>query len=196
MSTQLDDIVGDIADEALGGMVGADDDVLGDVLGDVDDLMGDDDVEGDVLGAVRRRRRFRAKRRMIAAGVQRVGERKQFLPFPATAFTAASGLILTVQVNAQRPFRGSRIVAAVTRTGATSTGLVTLSDLRVGNDPQPIAVGETPIEAFSPTAFDLSVDLDSSQPGVVYTAVLRISVAPGAADRVDVALALFGAALR
>jgi len=31
---------------------------------------------------------------------------------------------------------------------------------------------------------------------VVYTAVLRISVAPGAADRVDVALALFGAALR
>jgi len=194
MSTQLDDIVGDIADEALGGIVGADDDVLGDVLGDDEDMMGDDDVEGDVLGAIRRRRR--RKRRMIAAGVQRVGERKQFLPFPALAFTAASGLILTTTVNAQRPFRGSRIIASVTRTGATSTGLVTLSDFRVGNDPQAIAVGETPIEAFAATAFGLQVDLDSSQPGVVYTAILRISVAPGGTDRVDCALAVFGAALR
>lgn len=184
----MDDIIGEMAEQALqrGGVLGMDEDS---VLG----------YEEDVLGALGGRAASfpfgggRRKSRMILPGVQRPGERRQWIPFGRATFNLASVLTpQTLTVNPQRPFRGQRIVAAVARIGATSNALVTMTQLLIGNTPQPLLAGDTPIEAFQADANGLEVDLDSSQPGVTYTITLQNATAVTTTDSITVSIAIFG----
>lgn len=169
-----------------------------------EDVLGDDEEwiyeTGDIVGRRPRRRRRRKKRskaRMLTPGVQRPGERRQFLPLGEVLFINAGATTLSPPTtNCQRPFRGTRLIIARANSAAAAALLgVTLSDFRIGNDPQPAVAGETPIEAFQAQAFDLAVDLNSSQPGIVYRLTFTISAAPAVTETVRVTSALFGKSL-
>jgi len=193
MANYIDTIAGDDPEEMEGmeGMEGDDEEVLAGLM-------------GEELGA-RRRRRVAAlikatgvkrmpTRQLIpqVTGVPQRGLRKTWLPIGAIAFTASSGTALSLTASAQRPFRGTRLVFDFARTGASATGLLTLTELKCGQDAQPAAAGAAPLAAFGPTAFDVDIDLDPIGPGVAFVASVAISAAPTASDRVDVSGVLFG----
>lgn len=190
-----------------------------DDLADMSDL---DDLDDLDLGSLeigarkarKRRQRARARGAMVPSGggrrggmvpgrrlIPRVpgvpmpGARLQPLGFGASAFLAASGLILTLQAQPQRPFKGQRLVVDITRTGATATGLVTVTRLDIGTTNQLVSSGALAAAAFAATAFDVNLQLDPATPGIIITVQFAISVAPGAADRVDFSATMFGTAI-
>jgi len=158
---------------------------------------------GDYVGAARARRAGgnpyaqQAQRamagRMVPAqmlipqipGVPMPGARLQPLGLGANAFTATSGLLLQLQASPQRPFKGQRLIIDLTRTGASATGLVTVTRLDVGTSNQLVGSGGISAAAFQPTSFDANVSLDPATPGVNITVQLQISAAPTMTDRVD-----------
>jgi hypothetical protein len=180
-----------------------------DDLADLDDL----DLGSLEIGARRARRgrqmvrqRGRAParrgvsvpaRRLIprVPGVPMPGARLQPLGFGSSAFTAASGTVLALQASPQRPFKGQRLVVDITRTGATATGLVTITRLDVGTANQLVSSGALGAAAFAATAFDVNLQLDPATPGILIVVQFAISVAPGAADRVDFSATMFGTAV-
>lgn len=125
-------------------------------------------------------------------GVPATGVRLQPLGLGATAFTATSGTILQLQASPQRPFKGQRMILDITRTGASATGLVTVTRLDVGTDNQLVGSGAISASAFSPTAFDANISLAPATPGVNITVQLAISAAPTMTDRVDIGGTIFG----
>ncbi len=172
----------------------------------IDDLSDLDDVGtlelADYVGARRRAQRRSPQRGMNripsrqliprVPGVPMPGLRLQPLGLGATAFTATSGTLLSLQASPQRPFQGQRLILDITRTGTTSTGLVTVSRLDVGTDNQLVGSGAISAGAFAATAFDANIRFAPATPGVNITCQLNISAAPTTTDRVDVGGTLFG----
>jgi hypothetical protein len=136
-------------------------------------------------------------RRLIprVPGVPMPGARLQPLGFGSSAFTVASGTVLSLTATPQRPFKGQRLVVDITRTGATATGLITITRLDVGTANQLVSSGPLAAAAFAATAFDVNLELDPATPGILIVVQLAISVAPAAADRVDFAAVMFGTAV-
>lgn len=182
-----------------------------------DDILGD--LAADELGARARARRVAASGRRPnpaqlarmtagrAGGVQAMpvgqlmapisgvpsrGLRKSWLPMGQVIFGAASGTALSLTVQPQKPFRSTRQVYVSARTGATATGLLTLTDLSIGQNRQPAAPGAAPLDAFGPTAFDVDVDLDPANTSINVVASLGVSAAPGGADTIAVSGLLVG----
>lgn len=154
-----------------------------------DYLEGDDDMGSLEIGR-RGRRRGRGgvpARRLIprVPGVPATGARLQPLGLGSSAFTAASGTSIALTARPQRPFKGQRLVIDITRTGASATGLVTITRLDVGTANQLVSSGALIAAAFAASAFDVNMQLDPATPGIDITVQFAISVAPGAADRVD-----------
>ncbi len=180
-----------------------------DDLADLDDLDVGSLTIGDLqeMGALPRRgggRRGGGKRgngfdtrRLIpkTPGVPRPGARLQPLGFGASAFTATSGNIIALQALPQRPFKGQRLVIDLTRTGATSTGLVTVNRLDVGVVNQLVSSGALSVTAFAATAFDVNMQLDPATPGIAITVQLATSVIPTSPDRIDFSATLFGTSI-
>jgi len=167
-----------------------------DDLADVgNELMGS--LELADVGAVRRRRNGVPYRRIVprTPGVPNSGLRLQPLGLGATAFTLSSGTLLALSASPQRPFKGQRLVLDITRTGATSTGLVTVTRLDVGTDNQLVGSGAISSGAFAATAFDVNLSLAPATPGINITVQLNISAAPTTTDRVDVGGTIFGTAI-
>jgi hypothetical protein len=177
------------------------------MLGAVDDYLGDDD---DFLGAPARRgagpRFGRPTRRMparqvaaaldpVMPGIPKAGARIEPLGFPEVVFTNTSGLSLQVTTRPQKPFKGSRLVVDVARTGAGATGAIKLSSLVIGSrnvlvNSNPIGVG-----TFAANADGVALMLDEVTPGVDIVATFTCSVAPGAGERIDVVPTLIGLTL-
>lgn len=136
-------------------------------------------------------------RRLIpkTPGVPRPGARLQPLGFGASAFTAVSGNIIALQALPQRPFKGQRLVIDLTRSGPTSTGLVTVNRLDVGVVNQLVSSGALSVTAFAATAFDVNMELDPATPGIAITVQLATSVIPTAPDRIDFSATLFGTSI-
>jgi hypothetical protein len=188
-----------------------------DDLADLDDLDDLDDMIGSLeIGARRRRggRRGRGRGRSAASrgmqrrggvparrliprvpGVPMPGARLQPLGFGSSAFTVASGTVLSLTASPQRPFKGQRLVVDITRTGASATGLITITRLDVGTANQLVSSGPLAAAAFAATAFDVNLELDPATPGILIVVQLAISVAPAGADRVDFAAVMFGTAV-
>lgn len=126
-------------------------------------------------------------------GVPVPGPRVEPLGFPVFTFGAATGTTITQIARPQKPFKGSRLVIDVARTGATATGLVSVADLSIGARPvlvnraQPI-----PAAAFAPTAFGIELLMDTATPGVDITLTLSISAAPAMTDVVVVGCTILG----
>lgn len=168
------------------------------VLGlDDDDMMvltGDDDEAGAVSPRARRGKAL--KRALITETPGAPAQQAKFWPlgFTVVSFTALSGTALTATAAPQRPFKGNRLVIDIARTGATATGLVTLTQLLVGQTNQLVSAQPVGAGAFAAGAFDVALALTSCEPGIVLSAGLAISAAPAAADRVDIATTLIGLA--
>lgn len=171
-------------------------------MSNYDDLADYADEAGALEMGIRnpfRRRRKPSRNAMIkrrltqgTAGAPQRGPRLQPLGMGASAFTAASGTVLALTALPQRFFKGQRFVLDITRTGASATGLVTVTRFDVGSDNQNVSSGALASSAFSSVAVDVNLDLDPARPGIVITAQLAISAAPAGADRVDFAGVLFG----
>lgn len=168
-------------------------------LGAIDDYLGDDDELGAVAPRMFRRGGLPAKarqaKRVLAQpmpGVPRPGPRLEPLGFPAFAFTAASGTAISQVTRPQKPFKGGRLVIDIARTGATATGLITVTSMLIGA--RPVLVNSNPIGAgaFAATAFGVELNLDEAPAALDITLVLATSVAPGGADKIDVAATLLG----
>lgn len=128
-------------------------------------------------------------------GVPASGARLQPLGFGSSSFTATSGSIIALQAQPQRPFKGQRLVIDLTRTGATATGLVTITRLDVGTANQLVSSGALSASAFAATAFDVNLQLDPATPGILITVQFANSVVPTAPDRIDFSATLFGTAI-
>lgn len=184
-------------------------------MGDVDGLdIGDAELINDLadVGALRRRAgrgrqqmqrrptlptRSMNARRLIpqVPGAPSVGLRLQPLGFPTIAFTAASGTALPATSRPQRPFKGKRLVVDLARTGATATGLVTVTEISIGTNNQQVSRNPVGAGSFSPLAYDTNMELAACTTALDITVGYAISVAPAAADRVDIATTLFGEAV-
>jgi hypothetical protein len=179
-----------------------------DDLADLDDVgtldmgdTGDVGLEMGIRNPFRRRAKKRAMvRRRIAAralmpaipGVPMPGARLQPLGLGATAFTVASGAVLSLVARPQRPFKGQRLVVDITRTGASATGLVTITRLDIGTANQLVSSGALSAAAFAATAFDVNLQLDPATPGIDITVQFAVSVSPAGADRIDLSGTIFG----
>jgi len=128
-------------------------------------------------------------------GAPSVGIRLQPLGFPTVAFTATSGTSLSTTTRPQRPFKGKRLVIDLARTGATATGLVTVTGLFIGTNNQFVSTAPIGAAAFAATAFDVNMELAACTTAIDVTVQLAISVAPTTTDRVDLALTMFGEAV-
>jgi len=169
-----------------------------------DYLEGDDDGMGSLEIGRRRRARFKRPgggslpaRTLIprVPGVPAMGARLQPLGLGSSAFTAASGTVIALTARPQRPFKGQRLVVDITRTGASATGLVTITRLDIGTANQLVSSGALIAAAFAATAFDVNLMLDPATPGIDITVQFAISVAPAAADRVDFGGVIVGTAV-
>jgi hypothetical protein len=127
-------------------------------------------------------------------GVQQRGLRDLYLGWALFTFSSTSGTILTQLTRPQRPFCPRRIVIDIVRTGASATGLVTISNLQVGDRPQSIgeAGSQVPAAAFGPGAFQTVLNLDRADPGVSIGLSLQITAAPTTTDTVVCAAMLIG----
>jgi hypothetical protein len=173
-----------------------------DYLGAMDDYLGDDDM----LGAPSRRSRpfGRAAARPVAQaaaralstaapGVPTAGPRLEPLGFPVFGFVNAGPTTITQLTNPQKPFKGSRLTMDIARTGASATGLVTVTALKVGA--RDVLVNSNPIGAgtFAPGAFGVELMMDTATPGVNIAATIALG-APvlAAAATVDVSCTVIG----
>lgn len=128
-------------------------------------------------------------------GVPGPGLRLQPLGWPVFSFTATSGNVLTQITRPQRPFKGKRLVLDIARTGATSTGLITVTQLLVGTDNQFVASNPIGAAAFAANAFDVNLELAPATTAIDITLQLAIGLVPTAPDNVQVSGTLFGEAI-
>jgi len=151
------------------------------------------------VGARRRRRRGGGVppmvRRMaqIAPDAGQIGL-DQVMPFPNGTFTS---LVTTLNLPAQpqRKFQLARLVIDTARIGATSTGLVQVTQLTVGAEPQFVNTGSVPISMFGATAVGIHLRANAARPGVVVTLSLSLTGALTAPDTIVVSAAGVGPAL-
>lgn len=171
-----------------------------------DELEGEDDDElgrrsfgrysrGRARGGRSLKARKRAYVRKIAPaipGVPSAGARNYPLGFGVAIFSAASATSITLTASPQRPFKGMRLVVDAGRTGASATGLVTVTNLNVGQNNQLVSNAALPAEAFAPNSFGTGLSLDPATPGINISLQLAISALPTGTDTVAVSAMLIG----
>lgn len=135
-------------------------------------------------------------RQLVApiAGVPSRGLRKSWLPFAAalTFISTAPTNPQNLTIQPQKPFRATRQLYTLARTGATSTGLLQLNGLDIGANRQAAGIGVAPLEGFGPTAFDVDVDLDPASTSINVVAQVQTSLVPTTPDNIVSAGMLVG----
>lgn len=128
------------------------------------------------------------------SGVPSRGLRKSWLPFQAAAtfISTAPTNPQNLTIQPQKPFRPTRQLYTLARTGATSTGLLQLNGLDIGANRQQAGIGVAPLDGFGPTAFDVDVDLDPASTSINVTAQVQTSLVPTSPDNIVVAGMLIG----
>jgi hypothetical protein len=87
------------------------------------------------------------------------------------------------------------MVAAERRTGATGV-LLTVTEVKIGQEVQPAATGGCPFDAFAANASGIFVNFDPIDVNVPVEVTVAASAAPGAGDRVDFSVAFFGYSIK
>lgn len=193
--------------------------VVGDVMGD--DVDGDDEVSGDVMGiaaqvvgyddagypiVVGARRRGKGGRRIavhkpewrnsqLAPGVIAPDEGMETLPMGNFTYALATQTN-TFQGQVQKPFRGERWLIRVVRTGTTATGVI-LAQLFAGTDLAQLDVAPIDLESLAdPNAFGTRLTHKPIQPGVFMRAITTLSNAVTGSDTIFCSLQLLGRNVR
>lgn len=125
-------------------------------------------------------------------GAPAVGIRLQPLGFNTVAFTSTSGTTLQAATRPQRPFKGKRLVSDIARTGASATGLVTITGLFIGTNNQFVSTQPIGAGAFSALGVDVNMELAACSTALDIAVNYAISAAPAMTDRVDIATTMFG----
>jgi hypothetical protein len=176
------DIIGagaEIIGDDMADMIGADEEVLHDLVGD--EIVGDEIVGQPVIGG---RRAPRGRKQVLHP--DSFMWRREFIGLTAAAATIAGGQS-TVIVQPQRKFKTKRVVVI-----STIAAFFAFVDLKVGQNSQAAAVGNTPCQAFVENAVSCYVDFDTADIGNLITMIV---VNNDAVPHLFTA-ALFGIALR
>lgn len=139
-----------------------------------------------------RKRSYVRKISPAIPGVPSAGARNYPLGFGVAIFGAATATSILLQASPQRPFKGHRLVVDAGRTGATATGLVTITALNVGQNNQLVSGEALPAEAFAANSFGTGLSLDPATPGITIALQLAISSLPAGTDTVAVSAMLIG----
>lgn len=156
---------------------------------------GYNDDLADVGAMFRRRRRNRpaATARPASRGPSSTQGYQEPVGLGATAFTAASGTALPLTGTPLKTFKGRRLVIDFTRSGATATGLLTITTMMVGSVNQmPQGVTSLPVAAYGAQAINNGWSFSECPASVPISMGLAISLAPTAPDRVDVSALIHG----
>lgn len=187
-----------------------DDEVDGDVMGDVMGYDGgvsvvgyDDEGRPIVVGARRGRARGPTVRltkpgwrnSQLAPGVQAPDQGLE--PLPMGSFTyALATQTNTFQGQIQRPFRGERWLVSVIRTGASAVGRIR-GQIFVGADLAQLDVAPVDMELLGQAnAFGVRLTMKPAQPGVFIRVVTALSVPLAGADTISVEMMLLGRDIR
>ena len=140
----------------------------------------------------------RARPALMSAfpGAPPVAEKQIPLGFGNQAFTSTSGTTLTFTARPQAVFRGRRLVIEFTRTGTTSTGLMTITSLLIGTRNQLVGTLGIPVSTFGGTSVGVDMSLDPAAPGIDITILCVVTAAPTTTDRIDIGMALLGTGIQ
>lgn len=188
-----------------------DDEVEGDVMGDVMGYGNYDEGEGAqvvgyddqgypiVVGAAKTRRRRPMvqlskpgwRNGQLAPGV--IAPDQGMLPLPMGNFTfTASAQTNTFSGQIQKPFRGERFLVTTVRTGASAVGRI-LAQPFVGTDLALLDISPIDIEQIgSPQAFGVRLTMKPAQPGVFIRLVCTLSTALAGTDTIFASIQLLG----
>lgn len=184
--------------------MGQHDAIVGEILGEILGELEGAGVDGDVLGAIARKRglALQAKpawrKNQITPGVSAPGEFLQMLPLTPDknngVFDAATPTIIYTG-KTQKPFQGERIVSTVRRSGAVAV-TIDASTIVVGVEPQTLQIAPFDLEVFSPNAFGVRLKMDPSGPGIECVIPANATPAVAGADFVTVRIVIFGHAIK
>jgi hypothetical protein len=164
----------------------------------LDELAGVDDDLGDVGFPFPFRRRKRNKRiamrRLIPAvpGAPAHGWAMQPLPMTTVTFTSTSGTSLTSTGRPQKGFKARRLFVDLTRTGASATGLVTVTAINFGVVNVLVGVGNLSVAMFQNLAVDAGISFPPIAAGLDINVGLSISAAPTTTDTVACSISFLG----
>lgn len=155
MKTQYGSVGGYGGSEIIGdeiiGMIGADEEVLRDLL----------------QGATAIGGKGHANRSKEVVEPGSFLWRREFIGMSAAAATAA-GAAGTVTVQPQRKFKTKRVVVP-----STIAAFFAFTDLKVGQNSQAAAIGNTPCQAFVENAVSCYVDFDTADVGNLITMLIQ-----------------------
>jgi hypothetical protein len=129
------------------------------------------------------------------------GEQREPLPLTPLAnngvFNSANTSI-NFEARPQRPFRGSRLIATVTRSGVSVQGIqpVISGGILVGTQVQQVELGDLPLDIFAPNAVGVGIRMAPSQPGITIRAPVSLrGGSPAGTDFIAVGLTLIGSSI-
>jgi hypothetical protein len=109
------------------------------------------------------------------------------------AFTAAT---ITFISRPQKPFRGERIITAITDFGPTATGQPQSTGILVGVDLQQVEAGNIPLSVWAATAFGVRLAMVDAEPGIeIRIPTVLVGAALLTTDTVTVAITILGRVL-
>ena len=190
-------------------VVGQDEDVEGDVMGDVMGMGYEDEGGAQVVGyddsgypivvGARPKRRQPMVRLtkpgwrngQLAPGV--IAPDQGLLPLPMGNFTfTATAQTFTFAGQLQKPFRGERLLVTTVRTGATAVGRL-LGQPFVGTDLALLDIQPIDIEQIGAgNAFGVRLTMKPAQPGVFIRIVTALSSALTGTDTIFTSVQLLG----
>lgn len=118
--------------------------------------------------------------------------RLPFTPSVANGVFPAGSTTWAFTALPQKPWRGERMVAIVTRSAGAAAIVPLLQLSSVGIDPQQAGNGLSPLEAYAPGAFGVRECWAPSQPGITITIQGVFSAAIPAGETVTIALDVRG----
>lgn len=197
--------------EVIGDVMGEDDDVQGDVMGyggPMGNYHGGAQVVGYdeegypvVVGRAAPRRAPPRPKVLLTKPDWRQGQLapgvqapdQGLLTLPMGNFTFdATNQTHTFSGQVQKPFRGERFLIRVVRTGTTATGTI-LANIFVGTDLSQLDVEPVDLESLAdPQAFGVRLTMKPAQPGVFIRAVCTLDTVITTTDTIKVSLQLLG----
>jgi hypothetical protein len=182
-------------------VIGEDDEISGDVMGDVmgyqtsSQVVGYDDEGYPIVSGPRKRKIAISKpgwrQSTLAPGVIAPDQGLLTLPMGSFTFVAAAQLF-TFQGQVQKPFRGERLLVTTVRTGTTAVGRI-MGQIFVGSDLAALDVPPVDIEQLgSPSAFGVRMAMKPAQPGVFIRIVCALSTVLTTTDNIFCTVQLLG----